>query len=124
MKKIKIEDGWNIENIYPNDYSKNNKRYHNWIAVVNGYSSNGQEVREYLPESNSSDSYFFFNNKVTEGDIIAVGCFDRYKIYNSVCKYYKILGITTEEIVLSDVQSTYRKAKNIDNNNDNQKENE
>lgn len=114
MNKILLEDGWSVDNIAPNDYGCNLKRYHNWIAIVTGRDDEGKEIREYLKDTYASDCYFFFGNKVSEGDIIAVGCYDRHKAYKSVCKYYKVFGVTTEEIILSDMQTTYLKAKKIE----------
>lgn len=122
MKIIDIKNGWTTDNLSPNDYEVNLKRKHNWMAKVNGYDNNGKEIREYFTESNASDTYFFVGNKISQGDIIAVGIYDRYKPKFSVKKYYKVLNVDAQQMEVSEPQTTYLKAMALENNsNDSEK---
>lgn len=106
MEKISLFKGWMEDNISPCDFS-NDKKYHNYLAVVS-LDDDGNETRKYCDISDESDLYFNVSN-LNVGDIVVVGCFNKYK-KRTVKKYYIIIAKDTESITFSDEYTTYRKA--------------
>lgn len=106
METISLFKGWMEDNISPCDFS-NDKKYHNYLAVVS-LDDDGNETRKYCDISDESDLYFNVSN-LNVGDIVVVGCFNKYK--KRTCKkYYIIIAKDTESITFSDEYTTYRKA--------------
>jgi len=106
METISLFKGWMEDNISPCDWS-NDKKFHNYLAVVS-LDDDGNETRTYSDISDESDLYFNVS-KLKVGDIVVVGCFNKYK-KRTVKKYYNIIAKDTESITFSDDYTTYRKA--------------
>lgn len=106
MKTISLFQGNIVDYISPLDYS-NPKRYHNYMAIIEGLSADGKEIRTYLREM--TGDLYFNTNGVKAGDILKVNCWDERKS-RQYTKYYNVININDECLTLDDGHSTYRKA--------------
>lgn len=114
MEKEKIElfNGWTTENVEPCDWS-NFKRWSNYFAIIT-MDSNGDEHKEFFPESKEKDLYF----NVTDAkpmDILIASCWDKRKS-RQYKRFYIVDSKNDDEIILirgideDNTFTTYRKA--------------
>lgn len=102
----KLEENWLIETL--NEWDFSHDKYTNYVAI-NTRNEEGKDVYDWLNSSKNEDEYFNFN-KVQKGDILMVGCRNRYKKRTEAKAYYGVLNKTDDSIELIK-DTTYLKVK-------------